>query len=365
MNIEVIITVDYEIFGDGSGDVVKTLIEPTYELMNICEKNNAKLTLMFEIASYWAFKEAEEKHLLQDLNYIPSKVIEEQLKQAIIRGHDVQLHLHPQWIGSKLDDGIWNLNYDYWRLPLLPNGLGNSDDLYSIKGALHKGKSDLEKLLRTIDKGYECMAFRAGSWSIQPEEDVIIALKDLGFKIDTTVFKGGFSNSISYYDFKKAHSHYNFWWSTKKSLTKKGNFGENILEIPIYSQDKLGFEFLSIPRLKSFVSGAKTSLSIENKPTKKQYNISRILNYLSSHQPQKWDFCKLSGKQMVDFLLHVINNEKHSPYVPLVMLGHSKSFKNTKGFNYFLSKCQTSFKNQVNFGTFPEAYKKIVKDSDV
>lgn len=58
--------------------------------------------------------------------------------------NDVQLHLHPQWIGATYDKGAWRLNNACWRLADLPGGLGHRDDLASITGALHAGKQSLE-----------------------------------------------------------------------------------------------------------------------------------------------------------------------------------------------------------------------------
>lgn len=129
--ISLIITIDYEIFGDGSGDVKKHIISPANQLLDICDKYGAKLTLMFEVAEYWAFKELEERGAL-NLDYYPSQLMAEQAANAIERGHDVQLHLHPQWLGAKYENGSWVVNFSWPRLSDLPGGLGNKNDKFSI-----------------------------------------------------------------------------------------------------------------------------------------------------------------------------------------------------------------------------------------
>ena len=168
--IKIIISGDYEIFGNGTGDVIECMIKPTYNFLKICEKHGAKYTIFMEMCEYWAFKN-HSMELEKDLGYVPHEEIERQLKDAIERGHDVQLHLHPQWLGAEYQNGEWNLNYEYLRLPKLPNGLGPIDNIYSLRGIFHKGKKDLEKMLRGVDKNYECYAFRAGWFCIQPESD--------------------------------------------------------------------------------------------------------------------------------------------------------------------------------------------------
>lgn len=46
-------TLDYELYGNGSGDVFKHIIEPTDKILGIVEKYNAKLTIFFEVIEYW------------------------------------------------------------------------------------------------------------------------------------------------------------------------------------------------------------------------------------------------------------------------------------------------------------------------
>ena len=76
------------------------IVKPTTDLLEICEKYDARYTIFAEICEYWAFKEYSQA-LTADLGYTPHREIEHQLTLAIQKGHDVQLHLHPQWIGAK------------------------------------------------------------------------------------------------------------------------------------------------------------------------------------------------------------------------------------------------------------------------
>ena len=63
------------------------MVEPTYRLMSLLEKYGQRLTIMADVAEILTFKR------------VPAfgesvAAIEQQLRDAIVRGHDVQLHIH-------------------------------------------------------------------------------------------------------------------------------------------------------------------------------------------------------------------------------------------------------------------------------
>ena len=50
--IPLILSLDYEIFGNGAGDVIRDVIEPTQRMLRICDRHGAKMTIMFEVGEY-------------------------------------------------------------------------------------------------------------------------------------------------------------------------------------------------------------------------------------------------------------------------------------------------------------------------
>ena len=54
---QMLFTLDYELYGDGSGDVFKHIIDPTYALLNVADRYNLKFTFFFEVIEYWRLKE--------------------------------------------------------------------------------------------------------------------------------------------------------------------------------------------------------------------------------------------------------------------------------------------------------------------
>ena len=109
-HIALIITNDYDVQGDGRGDVKETVIRPTAEILTVCGEFCVPHTLFVEVLEFLKFREAEDKRLLSP-TYCGGSLLAEQLREAISAGHDVQLHLHPQWLDAMpLRDDCWEVN---------------------------------------------------------------------------------------------------------------------------------------------------------------------------------------------------------------------------------------------------------------
>ena len=91
MKFGLILTNDYEVMGNGSGDVESILIDKTSEMLDTLKKWNYKHTIFFDVVEYWRFREAEDSGLFGK-NYNAASLIENQIRYAAMDGHDVQLH---------------------------------------------------------------------------------------------------------------------------------------------------------------------------------------------------------------------------------------------------------------------------------
>jgi len=369
--IDIVITGDYELFGNGTGDIRHCLMNPTDDLLDICDKYGAKLTLFFEIVEYWAFKKTEGKGKPNRLNGIPSGLMENQAKAAIKRGHDVQLHLHPQWLDSKYTNGGWRLNLDYWRLPNVPHGLGDFRDVLSLRGLLSKGKQDLEKMLRPVCPDYECVALRAGGHCIQPPGKVIQAMKDVGLLADSSVFKGGYVQEDPFgVDFRNAHSESTPWWADPEDINNAlANGNDGILELPIYAVTRRPIERLNIRNILQWFKRRNRPRppSCEGFPEPLQQgpehnNLGALFKDLFKPVAVQWDYCARSDHEMWWFLKRFIEKTPdRDGYVPLVMIGHPKVFTNHTNFSRFLDRVVRSswFQNgRIHFSTMRDAVKK-------
>lgn len=339
----IILTNDYEVFGDGSGDPYDVLIRPTDQLLEICNEYNVPMTLFVDVLELYAFQRAEKSKVF-GTEYKVATDIENQITQAIVDGHDVQLHFHPQWIGAKPEKkDKWIINRQYWRLPYVPGGLGHCDDPVSLRGLFLNGKFFLESLICPLNPGYKCIAFRAGGYCIQPEKDVLEAMGESGFLIDSSVCPGkktdkGYAMS----DFRKTPSDRPYWKVTE-SVTTPNNSGR-FLEIPISTCRQ--------PRLSQF----------ENVSKKKGKDVLRACKALMWPQISNFDFCKLSFKEMKFFLLSAIKKfEKHTGPIPIVITGHSKEYRNNFHFKNFLQWALCN--NQVRFSTFDDFLEQLKYDT--
>ena len=367
--IDLILSLDYEIFGNGAGDVMRDIIEPTNRLLDIFDSQGAKLTIMFEAAEYWAFKQMEDK---LDLGYSPAKAMEEQAQDAIKRGHDVQLHLHPQWIGAELENCLWCVRMNQWCIADLPHGLGDHEDEYSIMGALSKGKRTLESMLCPVKPAYECIAFRAGGFHIQPSSLVISAMKAVGLLIDSSVVQGLYVQSPQWRcDFRAAVSSYGYWWTTADDVCRSGPEGEQILELPVYSRMQpyiTNFRWLQFRKVLRCQKLQSSHSGVIHGNTEK---LTEALSKLTSIQPVTVDFCVLSARSMVRAVEKIMATNGYSDNetdktVPVVLIGHSKDFWNDKHLNSVLSTMRSWSKSKggIRFSTFSNVAETVTRTSE-
>jgi hypothetical protein len=170
-----ILTVDYEVFGNGQGCVKRCVTEPAARMMRMADRFEAPITLFAETAEFMAMERELGPDAVLD--------VRKQLACAVRSGHDVQLHLHPQWHGAtRRADGEWDLALDMWRI-------GDLDEEQATE-IIAAGKGWLDDAAFANHSGRGCIAFRAGNWCIQPSAGVVRSLRRLGFEIESTVVPG-------------------------------------------------------------------------------------------------------------------------------------------------------------------------------
>ena len=370
--INLVLSLDYEIFGNGSGDVRRDMIEPTRRLLTLCDRYGAKVTIFFEVVEYWAMKKAEGQGL-QNLGYSSSREIEDQLRSAVQSGHDVQLHLHPWWVGAEFEAGRWRLNPQYKQITDLPHGLGSEGDIFSIAGVLSQGKRTLEAMIKPGCPDYSCLVYRAAMFWGQPSEILIAGLKHAGFLADSSVVKGLYEKTPVYTDYRRAESLMGYWWTRANDISRSGPKGEHIIEFPVYCKMRpyvwnFKWSKLSTTLKRRSVEKANThghGMMTSRNSTESSRGIMRKLLTL---QPMKFDYCKLSAGDMIRWLRHSIKNTpecKDSLGLPMVILGHSKDFWNDRNLEMFLEFIQNECKEKVRFSTLGELTKRIITKDNV
>jgi hypothetical protein len=322
--LNIIFTSDYEIHGNGEGSPLGLMIDPTYRNLDLFEKYGAKLTIMADVAQILQYKKYKEE-AGKDTFYYNDIVL--QLQDAIKRGHDVQLHLHPHFFEANYMGNKWNFDSSDYLLES-----STYEELYQM---IKTARDFLYSILKAKNNHYECIAFRAGGWEMQPSKNIVRALIDNGFLIDTSLFKNGKRNGMYKFDYSKAQHNLLPWLVDENEICRFSPNGK-LLEIPIYSSQKNLFSFLSINRLFR-IAKQKKNVHPKNRNGNKSY-LKKIKFVFKSH-PLKMDFNQCSGTQLIKELKFINQQFGSVGYdIPVVLIGHSKSFTkyNEKSLQPFL-----------------------------
>lgn len=174
---KVILSFDYELFfGDKSGTIQKTLIEPTNQLLDAMDSVGFKGNFFVDWQMLKYLKEEGTERT--DADY---SLIEEQLKDMVRHGHRIELHIHPHWVDAKYNgDGTW----DYSEFRHYSLNTFTEEDIVSM---FVEGTALLTSIAQQVDLNYKIVAFRAGGWAVQPFEKIKKGMEAAGIYIDSSV----------------------------------------------------------------------------------------------------------------------------------------------------------------------------------
>lgn len=341
--MDLVLTLDYELYGDGTGDVFHHIIDPTEKILEICAKHNIKITVFFEILEYLKIKGQRDAGNLMGYAEDPVEAIEKQIKMMALSGHDVQLHVHPQWHNAIWDHDHWVVDFDNWRL-----GGFDSSDGYTIESMLREGKAVLESLIKPVLPDYECIALRAGGYNVMPSEAVYDAMLSVGLKVDSSVFPGGYEvGNLSRYDYRGAATDLDYWPVRREDFCQKATTGE-VLEVPIFAIPQRRFWKLSLSRVLSVVRSKRAARTHRSIGTQSK-SLFQKLSYMIGRESFTWDFC-LFGMALHKRFFQKIFRDYRGREI-FVLVGHPKGFvsgrdfekmicySKEKGFSFVTLKC--------------------------
>ncbi len=190
---------------------------PTDALLDACDAEQARLTIFAELGEHAYLRENEPE--LADR-------MEAQWREAIGRGHDVQMHLHPNWLpelGARAEHGRYVWNEMLTRAEDHP-------DLLELIGRL---KRTLEAVISPVDPTYETVAFRAGGYEAQPFRRLAAALEANGMWCDTSVYHGGGRRGL-HHDYAHPYDSHQPWFASHVDPQLKAPPAEQgIVELPV------------------------------------------------------------------------------------------------------------------------------------
>lgn len=327
--LEVIFTLDYEIYGNGRGLLQDLIYTPAEKLEEIFKGHNAPFVAFIEVA---------ELEVIEAHGADPGiALVKKQLREFRTKGIELGLHLHPQWYNARFSSGGWELDFREYNLSkLLP---------HRIDQIIGRSIDYLRVVLG--EPGFTPFSFRAGNWLLQPTREVANSLAKHGIKVDSSVFKGGLQHAHNL-DYRRSCKN-GYYWPFSDDVNVPDPQGA-LLEIPTFTRMVPAWKMLSSKRI---------GLQQKN-PTKSpfmQSRLTRLKDFVRILHPMKLDFCRLTALEMIRMLdLEIKKDLKDSAiYRPLVAIGHTKDLRDFETVEAFLSYLRG---RGIPISTFQEVYQR-------
>jgi glycosyltransferase involved in cell wall biosynthesis len=353
--IGLITSLDYELFGDGTGIVEREQIFPTNHLKNIVSLYGAKLTILFEYGQFKAFE--ANKHI-NDVFEISNAKTMAQLVDLVKSGHDVQLHYHAQWYKA-----LYNPNIQAFDVNL------NHVDFTSLEyptmvEILKEGKKFLEDLLIPVNSNYKCIGFRSGSWAVSDEPKLVKALKECGFHADSSVVPNAkFESEQVTFKYEKCPHNYKYWMVDNFISKQSNSLKTNFFEIPPYTI-KTFFAFLKYFNSKYFLSKNIVQRLYSTKICERNFSIWKKLYKILSRDYYMADINTMSYQTliaMVERAIYDMNTSETDSIIPLMFIGHPKVSYGCDDLHLFYSYLNEHHPETVQYWTYQEAIEYLLE----
>lgn len=181
-HIHLVLTDDWELYGDGSGNMRRIQFDTMRQLVGIYDRFGLKGTFNVEVMQQ--LYHLRYGHQYPNLLSL-AREWESLVQEIYSKGHDIQLHVHPQWDQARYENGRWHLNNRWSILDYAPADARNM---------LQTCKHYLETLLSPLHSDYRCVAFRSGAWFLAPGDAILPILADLGIRCDMSITRGLYIN---------------------------------------------------------------------------------------------------------------------------------------------------------------------------
>jgi hypothetical protein len=332
--IECIFTLDYEIYGDGTGSLRELVYEPTEQLRAIFEKYDARFVNFIEVSEFEQIEAAGTDPAIELVN--------QQVKEMRRSGYEIALHMHPQWYNARFDHGCWHLDYSEYNLcTLVPPRIAEIVD---------RAVDYLRYMVG--ETGFTPLSFRAGNWLFQPTCGAAKELLRNGIRIDSSVFKGGLQHTHQL-DYRPSLKN-GYYWPFSSDVNVADSAGP-WLELPIYTELVAPWKMANSKRM-----GMSNNFGTSGRDFRKTVNRAR--DFFRLRYPLKFDFCRMTLSEMTSMIDRVISKDHDDPqtFKPIVAIGHSKDLHDSQAVDAFLS-----FLRQKNLPivTFESAFDRISNEA--
>ncbi len=309
--IKCIFTLDYEIYGNGTGSLKELVYEPTERLLHVFEKWDARFVNFVEVAEFERMEAAGADSAID--------LVKQQVKDMHRRDYEIALHLHPQWYNARFANGQWELDYAEYNLCTLPQP--------RIAEMVDRSVNYLGYMVD--DSRFSPLSFRAGNWLFQPTQNAALELSRRGLRIDSSVFKGGVQR-IHHLDYRPARKN-GYYWTFSSNVNEPDPAGQ-WLEFPIHTEMVPPWKMATSKRMGMGGNFGGTRGSLHTK-------MNRAFDLLRFRYPLKFDFCRMTLAELTSMVDRVILQDRQDPgsLKPIVAIGHSKDLNDLQTVDAFLS----------------------------
>ncbi len=300
------ITLDYELFlGTSTGTVENCLIKSMDAMCEVAEKYGFKY-IIFVDAAYLLrlrqLKDSSESILKQ------YELVVHHIQDLAKRGHDIQLHFHPQWLYSEWDDmkEVWKMDKDHYKLSDMP--------LEDARCRLKEAKELLEQIVRK-----KIIAFRAGGFCHESFSELKDVFYRMGVIVDSSVLRNKcFISSVHSYDYRVIPQQQIYCFENSiKEVSPKGSFVELSISSFYWSPIRY-FSCIRPIRIRfspriNYGDGSRVSDG-------KRSPISSIRDVLS----RRYYHASIDG-EWSNLLDVYYNDAKNNNWKELILIGHPKN----------------------------------------
>ena len=358
--IHLALTHDWELRGDGSGDIEQIQFAPRRTLLEIYRKHGAATTFLPDLMQQLRFRTLAANH--PKLKILADSW-DEHVREAYRQGHDIQLHLHPQWLNGQYENGRWLLKGDWSIL---------NYDREAACAMLADGQQYLENLLQPIDSSYHCLAFRAGGLAAAPSDHLFKSLASLGIQLDVSIAGGLIVNNRNLQlDYRDCEETFLPFYPVMEDARKVSEKREDIVCVPLnhfygsrraVTRQNISLALQQLKR-RSSSSGAKTSQASPAAKSDHQSRTRQAFEKLVLPVVKRKYFVSDTGGLNYPLMREMLASIRHRAKasgladVPVVLTNHPKDLRDLPAIERFVG--EVSQAEDIRFITLSELAGKL------
>ncbi len=353
----ILIEDDWEVMGNGLGNVAQLQYLPSMFFMKAAKRLGIKMTFMVDVVQQLVYRD----HMQSDYNIkLQKNLWDDTVLLMKSYGFDVQLHLHPQWLNAKLKDDFFYLGNN-WNF-----GRYSKEEQEAIIG---ESINYLENLITPLDPGYKVIAYKGGSWGLQPSGNLLRNMEKYGIRIVMGVRQGMSlpSNGVDYTTLEEPTMPY---YPDYNDLCKVSADKTGIVVIPLQTVKPgiMGLSYLATDMFKRKISKKDSmrhyydghvpdkikELSPISEDSKPRFPFVNYKTHLKiGNQP--FNYLKASFDQVIRRL-----GETPHERIPILIECHTKQYNNYYGdIERFLAYVLEKYGDIAEFNSLTDFLKEI------